>query len=1421
VRSDSPRWVEVSKSEFAHEQEGLNQLRELLPDRGPFRAWTNFEFRDNQGRWHEVDALVLGERRLHLVELKHYRDQITGNSYRWKRKGRTEESPLLLTRRKAQRLKTVIVDAFRKAEPGRSPRDVPFVQECVYLHAADGSCALAHADLADLFGPDGNEHRSMLPSLADRLLEAGTATQRPGLIDDDERLAAIFDKIGFAQRREPEVGSWRLVGDAEGEGPDWQDWPAEHARLTDRKARVRFFVSQPGASVAERQAKAKLVEREFGLTSKLHHEGLLRPQDLVENEMGPGLVFDRRESAQRLDLWLVDQPEGLSLTQQVGVIRQLAEAMAYAHRQGIVHRGLTPATVLVFRDEARGEVPTVRIGDWQLAGSESGSGTDGATGSATRLHRLLEDRRAADPEQERLAVYLAPEGRFGSGADRVRLDVFGLGAVAYLLASGHPPAQSGADLRRRLLKDKALDVSADVTGVLPELRDLIRTATAASVSDRAEDMNAVLAALDKVDRVLAGRAQPPLTEPDPLDAAPGDVLGERFEIVRRLGSGSTAVGLLVKDRSAAEELRVLKVAVSDKAQARLADELEVLRALGTKPHQRIVRLLDNNLLTFGKRSALLLELAGEQTLAEALRDRPRLSLDLLLRWGTDLLEALVVLDRIGIDHRDVKPANLGIREHKGDRKKRLVLFDFSLSRAGAASTQAGTPPYLDPFLGGPGRPTWDSAAERYAAAVTLFEMATGRSPVFGDGQSDPTVIDAEAAVDPGMFDPSVSDGLARFFRRALRRTAGGRFDTAAEMLAGWRAVLDEQATTVPDNAEELAEAATPETSLAESGLSARALSALEPMGLQTAGDLARVDPGRLSTLKGAANHTRLEVRRRAKQWRTRFADYLQAEPPKEVVSPPADVVISAEQLANIAGRPRSAQRKIAARNLLGVAADCAQDPFATLGVLSSHFGVSGQPQVSVLLAKMQEQWAGADEAIEILDGLLGDAVVTLRSLGGVAPAEQLAEQMAASREATEQDKARTVRVTAGLLRAALDRADLVGRGDGDSPAIARLRRRSNDGAVLLALDPRLFEIAPRLGALADELVAELTETSSIVPASYAATRLKELWPERATDAASSNGSVLEPPDDVILVRLAARWSTRSGASRRGELHDRNLSAIRAISVALGGVSTAQQLTPRTIQEQVRARFPDLPPVPGRPELDQLLRQAKLDLEWVREAGAYIAPSRGPISTGFHSRATSLAPGAAGGPVNGLDPEYRRLEESIRTRSFVAVAVPPADLDGFRDDLAERFGATVLDVTELLIAELRQQAAAVGIAWDDVQAADAAEPGTTPAQGLALLVRRAVPAVEAAIEAAQSIEPAGARPVLLTTVAPLATYGHTDVLARLADLTRTHRQPVWLLLPYDTSLAVDLDGKPLPLAHSGQVLRMVPRHRAKAGEESSS
>lgn len=73
------RWVEVTPSPYSHEAEGLNQLRTLMPEVSPFRAWSNVEFRDGQGKWQEVDLLLLGRRQLHLLEFKYYSGTLGGD----------------------------------------------------------------------------------------------------------------------------------------------------------------------------------------------------------------------------------------------------------------------------------------------------------------------------------------------------------------------------------------------------------------------------------------------------------------------------------------------------------------------------------------------------------------------------------------------------------------------------------------------------------------------------------------------------------------------------------------------------------------------------------------------------------------------------------------------------------------------------------------------------------------------------------------------------------------------------------------------------------------------------------------------------------------------------------------------------------------------------------------------------------------------------------------------------------------------------------------------------------------------------------------------------------------------------------------------------------------------------------------------
>ena len=292
-----------------------------------------------------------------------------------------------------------------------------------------------------------------------------------------------------------------------------------------------------------------------------------------------------------------------------------------------------------------------------------------------------------------------------------------------------------------------------------------------------------------------------------------------------------------------------------------------------------------------------------------------------------------------------------------------------------------------------------------------------------------------------------------------------------------------------------------------------------------------------------------------------------------------------------------------------------------------------------------------------------------------------------------------------------------------------------------------------------------------------------------------------------LLRLAAALAEQAALSGRRELHRLDLPAATALGIALTGAASIQRLTPQEIRDRFRARFPALPPLPERPRLDELIRDAGLDLLYDEQDRAYRQPSRVGDTTRLSSRpATILVEGEpeliSGGAV------AHRLAESAASRSFLALGIDWSRLDKAADVLTSEYGAIELDVTQLLIDAMRQQAAAAGLPWETVRAADAAPPGSRDAAGLAVLVQRSLPAVDAAIDQASAAAPQASRPLLLTEIAPLARYGHLGLLAPRADLATRRPQAIWVAVPQlPGNQGAVIDGRPLPLAAPGQFFRL--------------
>lgn len=1358
------RWIEVTASQFDHEREGLEYLRERVPPHSPYRVWTNFEFRDTRGGWHEVDALVLGQDALYLLELKHFYGAISGNDRTWTRNSRSSNSPLLLARRKAQLLASKLEAVYEEIAGNNPPvpvkRIVPWVEPAVFLHHRETKVLLPPSSRLNLYGLDELAGTPKgLPGISE-LFAQRSERRAPIHPQQEEMLALLLARIGLVQRREREAGSWVIVeGGAISEGDGWQDWEASRKETGDR-ARIRI---QTHTTETERRIAEAVARHEYDVMRRLHHDGLIRPVDLIDVEqLGKGLVYDWDDELVRLDLWLQDHGSTIDLGQRLQIIREVGEVLEYAHGKGVVHRGLTPRTIWIGNPVTPGGALTVKVSDWQAVGS---SREDDSRPGITRHSEYFDDLEDAE-----LLTYRAPEGAWRAGAvDRPALDQFSLGAIAYFVFAGTAPAATPNDLLLRLREQSGLDLGIEVPEIPATVREAVRTATRAAPRNRHASIRTFLTALDAADSVAID------TSLDPRDATVGDALaGSRFTVKSRLGKGSTAIGLLVADteETTANKDRVLKVALDERAAARLQGEAEVLRRIDSR---RVVSLFEGP-FELGSTSALLLERAGEETLLEALRGRERgLPVDLLDTYGGDLLDALEALDKAGIDHRDIKPANLGVGLDRSKRRH-LRLFDFSLSRAAASEIEAGTPPYLDPFLGQDGRATYDSAAERYAAAVVLYEMATVRRPQYGDDPSvNPAAITDDVTIDPHDLPEGVRDELVAFFQVALARRASDRFGTISEMRTAWTRMFGDATSTVPEGADELAAKVELETPLAEAGLSPRALSWFEGENLETVKDAVLLDPVKFTSMPGATKVTRAEVQGRAKAWRNRFRETIDATRRAAGDVPPLEDVaelLFAHFVERRSEVPRSVLEMILGQGTKKV------DAFAPQVVLSAMLAV-GTPTVNQALIDMHKRWSADAKAVPALDQIVAAVDDILDRLGGVAAISELVTELLARtgvdvRALRPNDPRR--RLAEGFLRIVVDGRRHRRRGGGDSPPLDEKRR--GERVVALGRKNELLDVALRLGQVASAGVDGLSGVLS-------PSRSRKLV-EGALDGLTENSPLRV---GTRAVRLGAALSENVAAvSSVGELHHRDLPPADALRIGLGDLGPDARMKAESIQDRVAARFPQIARLPGRPQLDSLVAEAQLTLRFDEHLEAYVGPTVHGDTTGL----TQWPPTAQ--QVERAEAEdssiTRRLEESRRRRSYLVLGTYPTHLDVLERALEARFGARPLAISTLLLDEMQNVLVANPAfpCWDVIVQADARPPGSREALAVAKVVELAMPAVNARLHEALAAddEPADRRaPLLLTEVDLLVRYGQVGELRRLSDLTVSRGRAVWVVVPqYD-------------------------------------
>ncbi|GHJ36009.1 BREX system serine/threonine kinase PglW [Streptomyces sp. TS71-3] len=1247
------RWTTVTESEFDHERRGLEAIRAQLPDTEPWRAWSNFTFTAPSGHVREVDLLVVGRSGVFLVELKEWHGSVTSEMGTWVQTtpgGRrvSHGNPLHLANKKAKELAGLLRQQMTGPQHGQGVwvgEAVCFTNPSMRFRLPPHEQGGVHtvAGLAEMLNRPPQDERHRIDAPRSRAIE--TALKGIGIRRSD----AAY-----------KVGPYLLERKALDTGPTWSDYLARHEELPER-ARIRVYVPERGSDASLRESVERAARREAAILQRFRHPGVVRLKtyDGSGHSAGPALVFEYRPGTLRLDEYLLQYGDKLDILSRMALVRQLAETLRSAHSSRIHHRALAARSVHVIPrhhgaagEEAAWLTPRLEISDWQVGAQRGNGSTPGGTRLAPTTLSLKHLSETSDP-------YLAPE-LTALNPDPVFLDVYGLGVLTYLLATGQPPAASQAELRARLEAGEGLRPSAVVDGLSEDIDELVQAATAYRPGQRLSTVDEFLEMLELVEDGLTAPAAPSATtapetpEKDPLDAVPGDLLAGRWEVRRRLGTGSTSRAFLVRDLEAearkTRPLAVLKVALSDSRGSILVSEAEVMRRL--RPDSRIIRLVEQEPLRIGPRTVLALEYVGderdepadgaassgsagrvrrrEETVARQLREVGRLPVDQLEAYGDYLFGAVDFLEGESVWHRDIKPDNIAIRI-RPNRTRELVLIDFSLAGYPARNHEAGTEGYLDPFIGTLTRTAYDSHAERYAVAVTLYEMASGELPRWGDGSVLPRTTKPKDFPHPTIaadaFDAAIRDGLVGFFQKALHRDASERFPELKPMRDAWRKIFldasqaapsthrsrhpetaaeDGRATlgeaeplTAEQQREELARQVTRDTHLSAAGLTPPAESFLYGLNLTTVGQLLDYSRRKLLNAPGLGAKTRREVQQRQRQW----GELLREAP----VSPltPQGRAEAKEELAQLTAAESAVLGILATKGTLSETSlrTLSLDTLATFFVPELNNNRSNHNKVEMvrLLLRLPDEhgelppigvWPKQKDVADVVGLSAGripqilkeerkrwqrqPAVRALRKevmdllvdLGRVAPVAEVADALVVRRGTQLPGRDQRRALALAAVRAVVEVEQL-------DPEAAEFQHQANRrateeslGAGMLALDVRQDDAPDTPTAPALlQYATRLGRTADRLA------RLETL-PTAAT-VLTELGALSPPPgaiewDERRLVELAAAASQNAAATPRLEIYPRDLPLVRALRLTQAGLVPLIPGVPEEQQPGLRA-----------------------------------------------------------------------------------------------------------------------------------------------------------------------------------------------------------------------------------------------------------
>ena len=244
---------------------------------------------------------------------------------------------------------------------------------------------------------------------------------------------------------------------------------------------VEAFDIQLGRTVALKEvlpkagaASARRFAREVALTAKLEHPSIVPLYDSGTTQDGRPYYVMRRVSGRPLDELILRSRKLDDRLALLPAVQSAIDAVAHAHRRGVIHRDLKPANILV------GDLGETVVIDWGLA-KVVGEDDDPAT----------RDSLPSDSLQTQMGSvfgtpgFMAPEQARGDEIG-THGDVYALGATLYQLLAGTPPhsGNSATAVIEKTLKAQMIPLTEIAPGAPAELVTIVNKALSAEPERR-------------------------------------------------------------------------------------------------------------------------------------------------------------------------------------------------------------------------------------------------------------------------------------------------------------------------------------------------------------------------------------------------------------------------------------------------------------------------------------------------------------------------------------------------------------------------------------------------------------------------------------------------------------------------------------------------------------------------------------------------------------------------------------------------------------------------------------------------------------------------------------------------------------------------------------------------------------------------